>query len=57
MIGKKWLPALSALVMAVGVGPNHNYLNGEYIQKVVKSGLEIHPYTVNDKERMKQLIN
>ena len=42
---------------AMGVGPNHTYLNEEYIQKVVNSGLEIHPYTVNDKERMKQLIN
>ena len=41
---------------AMGVGPNHTYLNEEYIQKVVNSGLEIHPYTVNDKERMKQLI-
>ena len=42
---------------AMGVGPNHTYLNEEYIQKVVNSGLEIHPYTVNDKERMKQLID
>ena len=42
---------------AMGVGPNHTYLNEEYIQKVVSSGLEIHPYTVNDKERMKQLID
>jgi glycerophosphoryl diester phosphodiesterase len=42
---------------AMGVGPNHTYLNQEYIQKVVNSGLEIHPYTVNDKERMKQLID
>jgi glycerophosphoryl diester phosphodiesterase len=42
---------------AIAVGPNHTYLNEEYIQKVVNSGLEIHPYTVNDKERMKQLID
>ena len=42
---------------AMGVGPNHTYLNEAYIQKVVNSGLEIHPYTVNDKERMKQLID
>lgn len=41
---------------AMGVGPNHTYLNEEYIQKVVNSGLEIHPYTVNNKERMEQLI-
>ena len=42
---------------AIGVGPNHTYLNEEYIQKVVNSGLEIHPYTVNQKERMQQLID
>lgn len=42
---------------AIGVGPNHTYLNEEYVQKVVNSGLAIHPYTVNEKERMKQLID
>ncbi|WP_436371236.1 glycerophosphodiester phosphodiesterase [Cytobacillus sp. BC1816] len=42
---------------AMGIGPNHTYLNEEYVQRVVTSGLELHPYTVNDKERMKQLIN
>jgi glycerophosphoryl diester phosphodiesterase len=41
---------------AMGVGPNHTYLNKEYVQKVVNSSLEIHPYTVNDKETMKKLI-
>lgn len=42
---------------AIGIGPNHTYLNKEYIQKVVNRGLEIHPYTVNFKERMLQLID
>lgn len=42
---------------AVGVGPNHTYLNQEYVRKVVDSGLDIHPYTVNEKGRMKQLID
>lgn len=42
---------------AIGVGPNHTYLNKEYVQKVVNSGLEIHPYTVNAKETMKKLID
>ncbi|RFU66023.1 glycerophosphodiester phosphodiesterase [Peribacillus glennii] len=42
---------------AIGVGPNYTYLNQEYVQKVVESGLEIHPYTVNDKETMKKLID
>jgi glycerophosphoryl diester phosphodiesterase len=42
---------------AMGVGPNYTYLTEDYIQKVVNSGLEIHPYTVNDKETMKKLID
>ena len=42
---------------AIGIGPNHTYLNEEYVQQVVNSGLEIHPYTVNDKETMKKLID
>lgn len=42
---------------AVGLGPNHTYLNKEYVQKVVSSGLALHPYTVNDKVRMKTLID
>jgi len=37
--------------------PNHTYLNKEYVQKVVNSGLALHPYTVNDKVRMKTLID
>ncbi|MCM3586684.1 glycerophosphodiester phosphodiesterase [Mesobacillus maritimus] len=42
---------------AIGVGPNHTYLTEEYVQTIVSSGLELHPYTVNEKERMKQLID
>ena len=42
---------------AMGIGTNHIYLNEGYIQKVVNSGLEIHPYTVNDKKTMRKLIN
>ncbi|WP_455661650.1 glycerophosphodiester phosphodiesterase [Pradoshia sp.] len=41
---------------AIGIGPNHTYLNEAYVQKVVQNGLDIHPYTVNTKERMKTLI-
>lgn len=42
---------------AIGIGPNYTYLNQEYVQKVAGSGLDIHPYTVNDKETMKKLID
>ena len=41
---------------AMGIGPNHTYLNKAYVQKVVGSGHELHPYTVNDKEQMRRLI-
>ncbi|WP_409292557.1 glycerophosphodiester phosphodiesterase [Peribacillus sp. SCS-37] len=42
---------------AEGVGPNYTYLTEDYVQKVVNSGLGIHPYTVNDKATMQKLID
>ncbi|MBY0099577.1 glycerophosphodiester phosphodiesterase [Mesobacillus maritimus] len=42
---------------AKGIGLNHQYLTQEYVQKVVGNGLELYPYTVNEKGRMQQLIN
>ncbi|MCI2253376.1 glycerophosphodiester phosphodiesterase [Domibacillus sp. PGB-M46] len=42
---------------AIGVGPNYTFIDKHYVQKVTASGLEIHPYTVNDKETMKTLID
>jgi glycerophosphoryl diester phosphodiesterase len=41
---------------AVGIGPNSAMIDKEYVQKTVQNGLEIHPYTVNEKEEMKKLI-
>ncbi|NLP51641.1 glycerophosphodiester phosphodiesterase [Bacillus sp. RO1] len=41
---------------AIGIGPNSSMIDQEYVQKAVKNGLEIHPYTVNEKEDMKELI-
>ncbi|WP_429877385.1 glycerophosphodiester phosphodiesterase [Fictibacillus sp. NRS-1165] len=42
---------------AAGIGPNFNYLDKAYVQKAVKSGLEIHPYTVNETTDMKRLMD
>lgn len=42
---------------AIGVGPNFQMVDREYVQKVRKHGLDIHPYTVNSKEDMKKLID
>jgi glycerophosphoryl diester phosphodiesterase len=42
---------------ATALGPNHAYLNQEYVRKVTANGLELHPYTVNEKVRMQQLID
>ncbi|WP_026693405.1 glycerophosphodiester phosphodiesterase [Peribacillus kribbensis] len=42
---------------AEAIGPNYTYLSRDYVQKVISSGLGIHPYTVNDKETMKKLID
>lgn len=41
---------------AIGIGPNSAMIDQEYVQKVVENGLEIHPYTVNDKDEMQKLI-
>ncbi|MCM3732925.1 glycerophosphodiester phosphodiesterase [Fictibacillus nanhaiensis] len=41
---------------AVGIGPNSGMIDKEYVQKTVQNGLEIHPYTVNEKEEMQKLI-
>lgn len=41
---------------AIGIGPNSAMIDQVYVQKVVQNGLEIHPYTVNDKEEMQKLI-
>lgn len=42
---------------AVGIGPNSDMIDKEYVQKTVQNGLEIHPYTVNEKEEMQNLID
>nr|WP_246625252.1 glycerophosphodiester phosphodiesterase [Fictibacillus nanhaiensis] len=41
---------------AIGIGPNSSMIDQAYVQKTVQNGLEIHPYTVNEKEEMKKLI-
>ncbi len=42
---------------AMGIGPNSDMIDQEYVQKAVQNGLEIHPYTVNEKEEMQKLID
>lgn len=42
---------------AVGIGVNYKHLSKKYIQQVRDAGLLIHPYTVNEKSKMKQLID
>lgn len=41
---------------AVGIGANYKYLNQNYVEKVREQNLLLHPYTVNDKKDMKQMI-
>lgn len=41
---------------AIGVGPNFNNINEEYVHTVRSHELEIHPYTVNTKEAMKTAL-
>nr|WP_305584054.1 glycerophosphodiester phosphodiesterase [Fictibacillus sp. WQ 8-8] len=42
---------------AIGIGPNFTYLDQNYVQKVVNSGLQLHPYTVNETADMQRLID
>ncbi|MDR7071214.1 glycerophosphodiester phosphodiesterase [Fictibacillus barbaricus] len=42
---------------AIGIGPNSNMIDKAYVQKAVQNGLQIHPYTVNEKAEMQKLID
>ncbi len=42
---------------AIGIGPNYTFINKKYVEKITNSGLQIHPYTVNDKKTMKMLMD
>ncbi len=42
---------------AVGIGVNHASLTKEFVEKVRREGLLIHPYTVNEKDDMERLIS
>ncbi len=42
---------------AMGLGMNHTQIDQAYVEKVRSHGFEIHPYTVNEKEDMKKLID
>ncbi|MCA1055931.1 glycerophosphodiester phosphodiesterase [Rossellomorea aquimaris] len=41
---------------AAGIGMSYKKIDEEYVQKVREHDLLIHPYTVNDKEDMKRLL-
>ncbi|MEB1809283.1 MAG: glycerophosphodiester phosphodiesterase [Bacillaceae bacterium] len=42
---------------AIGVGPNLNRINQDYVERVRKNGLHIHPYTVNTEENMRKALD
>jgi glycerophosphoryl diester phosphodiesterase len=42
---------------AIGVGANFDRIDRAYVQKVRKSGLLFHPYTVNEKPDMKRMLD
>lgn len=41
---------------AIGVGPSYKSIDENYVEKVRNLGLMIHPYTVNEKEDMRRLL-
>lgn len=53
-INKKYLNKVKKY--AVGIGPNFQYIDEQYVKQVRGAGLLIHPYTVNEIEDMERLI-
>ena len=41
---------------AVGIGPNFSRIDENYVRAVRKQGLELHPYTVNEKSDMRKAL-
>lgn len=41
---------------AIGVGPNFTRIDEQYVKSVRKHGLELHPYTVNNKSDMRKAL-
>lgn len=39
------------------VNPNHNQIDGDYVQAVHDAGMEVHTYTINDREDMRRAID
>ncbi|KMK76951.1 glycerophosphodiester phosphodiesterase [Alkalihalobacillus pseudalcaliphilus] len=42
---------------AIGVGPNFNRIDEQYVQTVKEHHLQIHPYTINNREAMLQALD
>jgi glycerophosphoryl diester phosphodiesterase len=41
---------------AIGVGPNFNKVDGQYVEMVRNHDLQFHPYTVNERADMKKAL-
>ena len=42
---------------AIGIGANYKYISKDYVQKARDADLLVHPYTVNEKKDMKQMLD
>ncbi|AMR02995.1 MULTISPECIES: glycerophosphodiester phosphodiesterase [Bacillus cereus group] len=40
----------------IGLGMNYKYIDSDYVKKIKKSGLEVHPFTVDNENDMKKLL-
>ncbi|MED3621929.1 glycerophosphodiester phosphodiesterase family protein, partial [Bacillus thuringiensis] len=41
----------------IGLGMNYKYIDSDYVNKIKKNGLEVHPFTVNNEKDMKKLLS
>ncbi len=41
----------------IGLGMNYKYIDSDYVNKIKKNGLEVHPFTVDNEKDMKKLLS
>ena len=41
----------------IGLGMNYKYIDSDYVKKIKKNGLEVHPFTVDNEKDMKSYFH
>ncbi|MGE6540712.1 glycerophosphodiester phosphodiesterase [Bacillus luti] len=43
-------------IYCIGLGMNYKYIDSDYVKKIKKNGLEVHPFTVDNEKDMKKIL-